>query len=119
DLCAIDRDALERGTSVYLPGLTLPMLPEALCNNLCSLRPDVDRLAISCMMRMNGSQVMDYEIVPSVIHSRARLVYDDVNRMLAGQDNTVPQALHGILKDMAALSQEIRRARTARGSLDF
>ena len=119
DLCAIDRDALERGTSVYLPGLTIPMLPEALCNNLCSLRPDVDRLAISCMMRMNGSQVMDYEIVPSVIHSRARLVYDDVNRMLAGQDNTVPEALHGILKDMAALSQEIRRARTARGSLDF
>lgn len=118
-MCAIDRDALERGTSVYLPGLTIPMLPEALCNNLCSLRPNEDRLALSCLMRMEGSRVADYEIVPSAIHSCARLVYDDVNEMLEGRVNTVPEALHSILRDMAALAESIRQARTARGSLDF
>lgn len=117
--CAIDRDAQERGTSVYLPGLTLPMLPEALSNRLCSLMPDVDRLTLSCIMELEDGRVTSYAIEPSVIHSSARLVYDDVNRMLKGEPNAVPEALHPVLRDMVALSGQLRALRHQRGSIDF
>ena len=80
---ALDREAYKRGTSVYLLDRVLPMLPEALSNGLCSLNPDVDRLTMSCMMELNDdAQVLSYKVFPSVIHSHARLVYDDVSRLL-------------------------------------
>ena len=82
---AIDREALARGTSVYLPGLTVPMLPEALCNGLCSLRPDVDRLTLSVFLRLQDGAVVSHRLTPAVIHSRARLTYTQVNRLFAGQ----------------------------------
>ena len=116
---AIDQEALLRGTSVYLPGLTVPMLPEALCNNLCSLMPDMDRLAMSMMMKIRDGKVVEHGLSPSVIHSSARLTYTQVNRMLAGEGEAVPRALHETLWNMIDLSRTLRRVRTERGSIDF
>jgi len=115
----IDREALERGTSVYLPGLTLPMLPEALSNHMCSLKPGVDRLSLSLLMEIRDGKVVDHLLVPSVIHSRARLTYEQVNRMLEGQASDVPQALHEKLRDMVNLAHTLKKRRHARGSIDF
>ena len=116
---AIDREALARGTSVYLPGLTVPMLPEALCNGLCSLRPDVDRLTLSVFLRLQDGVVVSHRLTPAVIHSRARLTYTQVNRLFAGQENQVPEALRQTLFDMLSLSKTLRRARKERGAIDF
>ena len=116
---AIEKDAYLRTTSTYLPGLTFLMLPEALSNRLCSLMPLEDRLALSCLMRVEGGAAVDWEIVPSVIRSRARLVYSDVNRLFAGEDNAVPEAARPVLLQMNALAKSIRAAREKRGSLEF
>lgn len=115
----IEKEAFARTTSVYLPGMTFPMLPEALSNRLCSLMPNEDRLALSCVMNMQGAKVIDYEIFPSVICSCARLVYTDVNALFRGEENTVPQELHQTLEEMRALSRTIRRARENRGAIEF
>lgn len=116
---AIEKEAFSRTTSVYLPGMTFPMLPEALSNRLCSLMPRVDRLALSCIMEMDGASVIDYEIVPSVICSKARLVYSDVNAFFREEENNVPEELHEMLRDMLALSRRIRAARERRGAIEF
>ncbi len=115
----IDKAALERGTSVYLPGLTLPMLPEALSNRMCSLMPDVDRLAMSLFMTIKDGVVHDHELSPSVIHSSARLTYDQVNLMLGGEASNVPEPLHDILRQMTDCASALRARRKARGSIDF
>ena len=65
---AIDREALRRGTSVYLPGRVIPMLPEKLCNDLCSLRPNVDRLALSLFMEIRGDEIVSSHLERAVIH---------------------------------------------------
>ena len=79
----LDREAFKRATSVYLLDRVLPMLPEALSNGLCSLNPDVDRLTFTCTMDIDpAGRVLSYDIYPSVIHSHARLVYEDVTRLL-------------------------------------
>ena len=116
---SIEKDAYLRTTSTYLPGLTFPMLPEALSNRLCSLQPEEERLALSCLMRIENGAVVDYEIVPSVIRSRARLVYTEVNRLFAGEENAVPEEARPILLEMNALAKAIRSAREKRGSLEF
>ncbi len=115
----IDREAVERGTSVYLPGMTLPMLPESLSNRMCSLMPDTDRLAMSLLMDLRDGAVADHTLAPSVIHSRARLTYDQVNRMLDGQPSDVPETLHDTLRRMVGVAQVLRARRHARGSIDF
>ena len=115
----IDREALKRGTSVYLPGMVLPMLPEALSNNLCSLMPDRDRLALSLLMTVRGGGVEEVKLVRSVIHSAARLTYGQVNRLFDGQENNVPGELHETLRNMLDLSHVLRGQRHARGSIDF
>lgn len=117
---AIDRSAQERGTSVYLPGLTIPMLPEELCNDRCSLVPDADRLTLSAIMEIQGGGVKDYRLVPSVIHSRARLTYDQVNKMLAGDaESGVPAELHDVLRLMNKLKDELAAMRRSRGAIDL
>lgn len=116
---AVDREALRRGTSVYLPGLTVPMLPEQLCNHLCSLCPDEDRLTLSILLRVREGEVIGRTLTPAVIHSRARLTYEQVNRLFAGQGSEVPEALRGDLSDMLALSKVLRRRREERGAIDF
>src|SRR5262249_33492545 len=76
---ALDDDARERGTSVYFPRRGIPMLPEKLSNGLCSLNPEVDRLAVACEMKIEpDGTVGAFEFYPTVIHSRARLTYTGV-----------------------------------------
>lgn len=85
----LDMEAMERGTSVYLVDRVIPMLPHELSNGICSLNPNVDRLAISCVMEFDstGKQI-DYEIFPSVIKSRIQMTYKKVNSIL--EKNVVP-----------------------------
>jgi len=115
----IDRDALERGTSLYLPGLTVPMLPECLSNNLCSLMPDVDRLALSLFMDIENGKVVDHRLVESVIHSHARLTYAASNRFFEGGDTDITGDVGEALEEMRALSHVLRGRRAARGAIDF
>ena len=116
---ALDTAARERGTSVYFPERVIPMLPEALSNGICSLRPDEDRLALVCEMRVSRKgRVARYDFREAVIRSQARLTYAEVDAdhrsggVLAG----------GVGKSLAALFgayQALRDARDARGALDF
>ncbi len=81
----IDKEAFARATSVYFPESVIPMLPERLCNDLCSLREGVDRLTMSCVMTLNKKgAVVDYEIAPSVIKSSARMTYNQVQKIIDG-----------------------------------
>lgn len=116
---SIDREALKRGTSTYLPGFTLPMLPEALCNDICSLKPDVDRLTMSISMTIRDGRVIDHRLTQSIIRSSARLTYEQVNRFFAGEESGIPEALTATLSEMNALAKRLREVRRARGSIDF
>ncbi len=115
----IDLEAFKRGTSLYMPGLTLPMLPHALSDHLCSLKPQVDRLAMSLFMKVRNGKIVDHELFPSVIHSRARLTYTAVNRMLAGEGGAVPEETRIALLNMLELSHALRQNRYRRGGIDF
>ena len=115
----IDVEALHRGTSLYMPGLTIPMLPHALSEGLCSLKPDVDRLAMSLMMKVRGGKIIDHDLTPSVIHSCARLTYAAVNRLFSGEESGVSGNVKPTLEDMLKLSHVLRQARQNRGSIDF
>ena len=117
---ALDADARERGTSVYLPGRTIPMLPEALCNCLCSLMPERDRLTMSAIMTLDKSlSIKKLQIRESVIRSKARLTYEDVNEMFAGRKSTVPEALHDTLRQMNELAKKLHAQRIKQGSLEL
>ncbi|MDR3050552.1 MAG: ribonuclease R, partial [Oscillospiraceae bacterium] len=119
---ALDAQAAARATSVYLPGMVLPMLPEALSNGSCSLLPGRDRLAFSLMMDVDAQGgVRAYKLARSIIRSCERLVYADVNLLLAGDAAQVARYAHILpdLQRMAALSALIRRRRYEKGSLDF
>lgn len=115
----IDREAFERGTSLYLPGLTVPMLPEILSNDLCSLMPGADRLTLSCFMIIRDGRIIDHQLCRSVICSRARLTYDAVNRFYDGENEAVEASLHDSLRDMLTLSRSLRKRRFAAGSIDL
>ena len=111
---ALDADALERGTSVYFPRRVIPMLPEKISNGLCSLNPDVDRLAMVCDMAItpNGG-IARYEFYAAVFRSKARLTYTGVWKALSdGSASAELKTLHELFK---ALFQE----RTRRGAIDF
>ena len=116
---AIDRDAYERGTSLYLPGLTVPMLPECLSNSLCSLMPDVDRLALSLFMDIEEGKVTDHQLFESVIHSHARLTYEAANRLFEGGETDIPGDVAEALIQMRTLSRTLREVRYARGAIDL
>ena len=111
---ALDLDARERGTSVYFPRRVIPMLPEKLSNGLCSLNPNVDRLAMVCEMEIGArGQVTRYQFYPAVFRSRARLTYTQVWASLSS--NKAPenlQVLYEVFKVLLA-------ARTERGAIDF
>lgn len=115
----IDQEALERGTSLYLPGLTVPMLPEALSNDLCSLLPDEDRLTLSLFMTVRDGRILDHRLVRGVIRSCARLTYDAVNQFLGGDTTAVPESLQPTLRDMLAVARQLRRRRTQAGCLEL
>ncbi len=117
----LDDEAMERGTSVYLVDRVIPMLPHELSNGICSLNPEVDRLAISCVMEFDqkGRQV-DYEIFESVIRSRKQMTYKNVNSIL--EKNMIPDGYEEYvdsLKLMAELAKILRRMKEERGYIDF
>lgn len=121
---ALDREALKRGTSVYLPGRVIPMLPKALSNGICSLNAGEDRLALSCLMQIQkDGTVADYRIVESVVRVDRRLTYSGVNDILEGKicDGTREEVspLIPMLKEMGTLSAILRKNREKRGSIDF
>ncbi len=117
----LDNEAMERGTSVYLVDRVIPMLPHELSNGICSLNPDVDRLAVSCVMEFDpeGKQV-DYEIFLSVIRSKIQMTYKKVNSIL--EDNIVPEGYEPYEKSlrlMGELASILRKFKTKRGYIDF
>lgn len=124
---ALDTEAQLRGTSVYFPGHVVPMLPEALSNGLCSLNPKVDRLVMVCEMTINASGKMtSYTFSEGLIHSHARLTYNQVSAVLTEPKSDIGQkmqrqykAILPDLKALYALYDVLRSARTERGSIDF
>ena len=117
----IDRDAYERGTSVYLVDRVIPMLPHKLSNGICSLNPNVDRLTLSCIMNINSKgHVIKYQIKKSVIRSRKQMTYNCVNAIL--EENTIPDGYQEFvphLKLMNELSNILRKKMVNHGYLEF
>lgn len=124
---ALDREALKRGTSVYLVDRVIPMLPHALSNGICSLNEGVDRLAVSCLMNIDtDGEIIDYELCESVIRVNNRMSYTAVKNIL--QDETIVEReeaykkyayLVPMFKQMEALAAALRGKRRKRGSIDF
>lgn len=119
---ALNREAVARGTSVYVTDRVVPMLPERLSNGICSLNPNVDRLTQSAIMEINPQgKVVDYQICQSVINTTYRMTYSDVNEMLAGNQDLLDQyeTIKASVQDMAALHKILEDMRTRRGALNF
>ena len=119
---ALDRDARERGTSVYFPRRVIPMLPEALSNELCSLKPNVDRLCMVCDMEVSGQgAIRKHKFYPAVMHSRARLTYTEVWGWLSDPNSAkgTAKTLLPQLTELYALFHALKTAREARGAIDF
>ena len=120
---ALDREARERGTSVYFPRRVIPMLPEALSNELCSLKPDVERLCMACDMRIDArGTIASYAFYPAVMHSRARLTYTQVYTWLkdgGAAKGTPGEALLPHLAQLYTLYKVLLAARERRGAIDF
>ena len=120
---ALDREALKRGTSVYLVDRVIPMLPHALSNGICSLNEDVDRLALSCLMTINNKgEVVDHKLCESVIHSNRRMTYTSVKKILEDKDAeeiAKYEELVPMFEQMGELAAILRKKRHKRGSIDF
>ena len=120
---ALDREALERGTSVYLVDRVIPMLPHVLSNGMCSLNMGEDRLALSCLMTVDQKgNVIDHEIVESVIHVDERMNYTDVNKILEEHDPALCKRYEAqvpMFHCMKELADILREKRKSRGSIDF
>ncbi len=114
---ALDEEAYERGTSVYLVDGVIPMLPERLSNDLCSLKPNEDRLAISIEMIVTGEgKIENYTINQTVINSKKRLTYEEAESLIESKDKN---ELTKALSLMEELRQILNRKRKKRGSIDF
>ena len=113
---AIDREAQERGTSVYLVDRTIPMLPEKLCNNICSLRPDEEKLTFSTVFEMNDkAEIISKWIGKTVIKSNRRFAYEEVQTMIEGGDGDFKEEILILNK----LATKLRDKRMAQGSINF
>ena len=113
---ALDREALSRGTSVYMVNEVIPMLPERLSNDLCSLRPGVDRLTYSAIMDVGpDGKVMDYTITKSVIHSARRFTYEEVQKIIEEGKGEFAEVILPLHK----LAQTLLKRRRRNGSIDF
>lgn len=112
----IDREAAERATSVYLVDRTVPMLPERLSNDLCSLKPNVDRAAYAVIFSLNNdAKVLDYRITRTIIHSNARLTYDQAQAMIEGEE----QELSETIRTLDRLAKKLRAKRMSEGAIAF
>ena len=117
---ALDDEAFERGTSTYFPTSVLPMLPVDISNGICSLNEGVERLTLSCIMKVdkNGG-VFDYQIKESVIKSNARLTYTQVYAVMQGMDDPKAGKFKKEILLMAKLAKILQQNRQARGALDL
>lgn len=119
----LDKEALKRGTSVYLVDRVIPMLPRKLSNGICSLNPQVDRLAFTVMMDIDSSgKVVNHEIFESVIHIDERMTYTNVYKILVEKDKELSKRYEPLLEDfftMEELANILRGRRMSRGSIDF
>ena len=101
----IDREALIRGTSVYFPESVIPMLPEELCNDICSLKQGEDRLTLSCIINIdNTGEVYNSRVVKSVINSKSRLTYSKVQKMIEGDSEIINQYNH-VYEDLSLMNE--------------
>ena len=119
---AIDREAIERGSSVYFVDRVLPMLPESLSNNICSLKPGVDRLVQSILIDIDrDGRTVNYEFHDGVIHSAARMTYREVAAVLEGDEAAIAKHKDRVrdLERMAEMAEILRGQRRERGSIDF
>jgi ribonuclease R len=119
----LDKEAFERGTSVYLIDTVLPMLPRELSNGICSLTAQQDRLAITCMMDIDEKgKVIKQDIFKSVIHVNERMTYTAVNKIISDDDQETKERYRDLVGDfllMKELADIIRQERNSRGALDF
>ncbi len=128
---ALDEEAQKRGTSVYFPGHVIPMLPEALSNGLCSLKPKVDRLAMICEMEISSEgHLTDFSFYEGIIYSNARMTYNEVADILIAARNPTQEKVQQRvskkyknllthLDDLYSLYQALRTARENDGAMDF
>lgn len=119
---ALNREAAERGTSVYVTDRVVPMLPERLSNGICSLNPNVDRLTQSAIMEIDmQGKVVDYQICQSVINTTFRMTYSRVNDMIAGDEEALDEfaSIVEAVQDMAVLHKILETMRVKRGALNF
>ena len=119
----LDREAFERATSVYFPGRAIPMLPERLSNGICSLNPKIERLTFSCEIEIDPrGRFVNHKIYKSVIRTRERMTYTDVNAILTERTPELGKRYGYLLEDferMHALFEILRARREQRGSIDF
>ena len=117
----LDKEAYERGTSVYLADRVIPMLPHKLSNGICSLNPEVERLATSCVMEINeNGDIVNYDIFKSIIKSNKQMTYKNVNKIL--EENIIPEGYEpfaNTLKQMGELAKILRKNKINRGYIDF
>jgi len=128
---ALDEEAVTRATSVYFPGHVIPMLPETLSNGLCSLKPNVDRLAMVCEMEISTSgEMTDYVFYEAVIHSHARMTYNEVSDILEPAESGVQKKIQDTLRkrhesllehfeNLFSLYHVLREVRDNNGAMDF
>ncbi|MFW5648795.1 MAG: ribonuclease R [Candidatus Alkaliphilus sp. MAG34] len=120
---ALDREALERGTSIYLVDRVIPMLPRKLSNGICSLNPKVDRLALSVFIEIdNKGEVINHEIMESIINVKERMVYDDVSDILENGNENLKSRYSYLLNEfkmMGELCSILRKRREDRGAINF
>ena len=119
---ALDQEARLRGTSVYFPDRAVPMLPLELSTDICSLRPQEDRLVMSCIMQIDHrGEIVGYEICPGIIRSAERMTYTSVNAILEGDESARKryEKLIGNFELMRDLQLILNRKRERRGSIDF
>ena len=119
----LDREALKRGTSVYLIDRVIPMLPKKLSNGICSLNPKVDRLALSCFMIIDSKgKVIQHEIEETVIKTSERMTYTDVTKILENNDEELIKRYDYLVDDFKAMEELcniLRTKRMRRGAIDF
>ena len=120
---ALDKEAFERGTSVYFPGRAVPMLPERLSNGICSLNPKVERLTFSCEIEIDPrGRFLNHKIYKSVIRTKERMTYTDVNAILTERTPELEERYGYLIADferMHELFEVLRARREQRGSIDF
>ena len=120
---ALNEEAFRRGTSVYFPERAIPMLPERLSTDICSLKPRVDRLTMSALIELSpNGRVVDYRLTPSIINSRERMTYTAVNEIISDPNGETAKSYAGVretILKMNDLTTVLIKRREERGAIDF